>query len=358
MRTWAAQWAFVTTTVFATIAAGDPIVIDASHRLGDVPAHDGDGVAVRWVHGFFPGFPFHIEDARDLLDERAVIPAFETWCGALPYIDLGNRSVGDSLGRGAPTLLCAPFLEARDDGESTCRRLDGVPTGRYWRNGGAAMRAEGALAIREAGVYTFAFGHDDGVSLRFGATRVYEFADGTAPRVDLATVRFDAAGLYPFTLEWFDGIGGAIIDWYVSRGARERGEFSNFTFELVPTRDLYARTESACTEDCRRCAAPTPVCDRARGVCVGCDAQRGCGRCARCVAGQCVADPSRPDCAPDAGSPEGSRDAEATHDAASSPDASSAAPGAGCGCATRSPSSSGALASIALLCLRSRRRRR
>jgi hypothetical protein len=254
----------------STSVRAEVIRIDPAVRVGEVPETPGRGVPVRWVHGFFAGYPFHIEDARDLLDERAVVPAFDTWCGTLPGIDLGNGSVADSLGRSAPSLICAPFLDPTQTPEVSCRRLPHLPAGRYWRNGGAAMRARGALAVRRAGVYTFAWGHDDGVSFRVGATRVYEFPDGTGSRVDLATVSFDAPGLYPFTLEWYDTIGGALLDWYVASGDATAGDFDRARFRLVPREDLYPSALAPCTERCERCEGAAPVCDRAARRCVAC----------------------------------------------------------------------------------------
>jgi hypothetical protein len=339
------------------------IRIDPAVRVGEVPETPGRGVPVRWVHGFFAGYPFHIEDARDLLDERAVVPAFDTWCGTLPGIDLGNGSVADSLGRGAPSLICAPFLDPTQTPEVSCRRLPHVPAGRYWRNGGAAMRARGALAVRRAGVYTFAWGHDDGVSFRVGATRVYEFPDGTGSRVDLATVSFDAPGLYPFTLEWFDGIGGAVIDWYVSDGERRPGEFSNFTFALVPPTDLFPLDESDCTARCEPCGAGAPFCDRDEGRCVTCTATRGCGPCARCAGGRCERAPERSGCGGatpnDVGAVVEARDAGASEDATDG--GVTIAPGGPPGCGCRSPAGetrAGTVAWMLAAVVGSRRRRK
>ena len=346
----------------STAVRAEVIRIDPAVRVGEVPETPGRGVPVRWVHGFFAGYPFHIEDARDLLDERAVVPAFDTWCGTLPGIDLGNGSVADSLGRGAPSLICAPFLDATQTPEVSCRRLPHVPAGRYWRNGGAAMRARGALAVRRAGVYTFAWGHDDGVSFRVGATRVYEFPDGTGSRVDLATVSFDAPGLYPFTLEWFDGIGGAVIDWYVSDGERRPGEFSNFTFALVPPTDLFPLDESDCTARCEPCGAGAPFCDRDEGRCVTCTATRGCGPCARCAGGRCERAPERSGCGGatpnDVGAVVEARDAGASEDATDG--GVTIAPGGPPGCGCRSPAGetrAGTVAWMLAAVVGSRRRR-
>jgi hypothetical protein len=74
----------------ATAVRAEVIRIDPAVRVGEVPETPGRGVPVRWVHGFFAGYPFHIEDARDLLNERSLVPAFDTWCGTLPGIALGN----------------------------------------------------------------------------------------------------------------------------------------------------------------------------------------------------------------------------------------------------------------------------
>lgn len=349
--------------LLGTAAARAEVVrIDPSVRVGELPEAPGRGVPVRWVHGFFAGYPFHIEDARDLLDERAVVPAFDTWCGTLPGIDLGNGSVADSLGRGAPSLVCAPFLDATQTPEVSCRRLPHLPTGSYWRNGGAAMRARGALAVRRAGVYTFAWGHDDGVSFRVGSTRVYEFPDGTGSRVDLATVSFEQPGLYPFTLEWFDGIGGAVLDWYVADGERRAGEFSNFAFALVPTADLYPLDELDCTARCEPCGAGTPYCDRDEGRCVACTEARGCGRCARCVGGRCEPDPTLVGCGRDAINDAGAtvevRDAGTLEDASDGEAVLPPATPTGCGCRCPSGESRVGRVAWALAAVVGSRRRR
>jgi hypothetical protein len=258
------------------------------------------------VHAFFRGFPSSLPDARDLLDGRSLAPAFDAWCGVVPYVDFTNGTVLDSVGREAPTVLCLPYFDAsRQMAPHTCEPVVGLPRGGYYDGGGLVLRFEGSLAIREAGDFTLAWGHDDGVSFRLGATTVYEYNDPTGSRVDRRAIRVTQPGLYPFTLEWYDTIGGALIDWYIARGDASEGPF-DARFALVPQRDLYPSSVAPCTERCERCEGDTPVCDRGARACVACVTDAHCRPCEVCEAHRCVPVarvPGRdagPSCAPDA----------------------------------------------------------
>jgi hypothetical protein len=347
-------------------------------RVGEAPAAPGTGADAMAVLGFFRGFPSSMADARDLLDGRSVAPAFDVWCGPVPYVDFTNGTVRDSAGLEAPTALCLPFLDpAREMAPHTCAAAPGLPAGRYFQGGGLVLRIEGALAIRAAGDYTFAWGHDDGVAFRFGDTQVFEYPDPTGSRVDRRVVRAAAPGLYPFTLEWYDTIGGALLDWYVASGDATAGDFDRARFRLVPREDLYPSALAPCTERCERCEGAAPVCDRAARRCVACTRDAHCGPCSACVDQQCVPVSAAPGadggdaCAPDAGSHDaGSHDADShdagSHDAdshdAGSHDAVAAQPPVGGGCTCRAagplwhPRRVALGAAVAALLLRRRRR--
>lgn len=266
----------------------EPLAIPSEARAGDAPEARGTGASVMAVHGFFRGFPSSLADARDLLDGRSLAPAFEAWCGEVPYVDFTNGTVLDSFGRKAPTVLCLPYFDpARQVAPHSCEPLRALPQGDYYQGGDLVLRIEGSLAIREAGVYTLAWGHDDGVAFRFGETDVYEFNDPTGSRVDRRAVRIAAPGRYPFTLEWYDTIGGALLDWYIARGDASQGSFDG-RFALVPASDLYPSPAAPCTARCERCQGATPVCDRAARRCVGCAVDAQCPACQACSAHRCV----------------------------------------------------------------------
>lgn len=339
-----------------------PLEIPASSRVGDLPDAPGVGAQALFVRSSFAGFPNDLADARDLIDGTSIAPAFDLWCGLLPYVDLGNGATRDSFGREDPTLLCLPFLDpARANPAARCRALPELPTGRYYMNGGAALRVQGWLAVREAGVFTFAWGHDDGFGFDLGGVTVFEFRGGTAPRVDRRAVRFARAGLYPFRLDWFDGISGAVIDWYRAPGDLADPDAGplDARFSLVPREDLYPSGELPCTARCQRCGADEPVCDFASARCAACATDDHCGPCARCAAGACVADVTRPGCALDAGTP---LDAGAVSDGGWSFDVEAPVPGArqeeGCSCRAGSRPRSRLWWTVALVALALRRRLR
>ena len=367
MRPSLAPTALALTALALGAAAGaQPVAIPPEARLGDVPAAPGTGAKAMAVHAFFSGFPADLRDARDLLDGRSVAPAFNVWCGVVPYVDFTNAQVPDSMGRESPTALCLPFLDpGREMPPRTCRAVESLPAGRYNQGGGLALRVEGGLALRRAGLYTLAWGHDDGVGFAFADRTVFEYRDPTGSRVDRRVVRADAAGLYLFTLEWYDTVGGALLDWYIAEGDASEGPF-DARFSLVATDDLYPAGAIPCTARCERCGADAPRCDHARGRCVACDRDGDCGPCGRCDDGRCAARPGCADASVDGGdaaadAPEDVAQDAAADDGAAGADAGLAPPAPeGCACGARGESREGALGAWAAgaLALGRRRRRR
>lgn len=341
----------------ARAATAQTLEIPAELIEAPVPAAPGTGVQAMFVLGFFRGTPYNLAHARDLLAGTSFTPAFESWCGTVPMVDFTNGTTVDSLGRTAPTTLCLPFHDPMAEQPQPCRRLPGLPSGTYSTGGGAVLRLRGWLAVRAPGTYTFAWGHDDGVAFDMGNVPVFAYPDGTAPRVDRRVLRFSAAGLYPFQLDWFDSIGGALIDWYVAPGEHPEGELMAQGFHLVPTTDLYPSGALPCTRDCRRCGLPTPRCDYAASRCVACLGDHDCSRGTRCVEGACAVPPT-----PDAGLPT-DLGAPAVRDAGVDvglDGGSGAAPaGGGCACTAAGPTTAlargASLASILLLALARRR---
>lgn len=282
-------------------ARAQVIDIPTSAVAAAVPDAPGIGLQALFVRSTFGGFPPSLADARELLDGTSVAPAFDVWCGLIPYVDLTNATTVDSLGRGAPTAQCLPFLIDQTEGfASSCARLPRAPSGGYGQNGGASLRLRGRLALRAAGVYTLAWGHDDGMGFSLGGVPVFEFTGPTAPRVDRRAIRVAAPGLYDVQLEWFDGGGGALIDWYIAPGDRTDPDGGLDPFALVPPGDLYPSGALPCTSRCSACGVTAPHCDYATSQCVACTVDAHCSRCARCVAGRCEGG----DCAVDASAPQ------------------------------------------------------
>lgn len=343
----------------------EPLAIPTEARAGDAPETPGTGASAMAVQGFFHGFPSSLADARDLLEGRSVAPAFEAWCGEVPYVDFTNGTVLDSFGRKAPTALCLPYFDpARQVAPHSCEPLRGLPQGDYYQGGGLVMRIEGSLAIREAGVYTLAWGHDDGVAFRFGETVVYEFNDPTGSRVDRRAVTLPAPGRYPFTLEWYDTIGGALIDWYIARGDASQGGFDG-RFALVSRSDLYPSNTAPCTARCERCEGATPVCDRSARRCVACAVDAHCPPCEACRAHRCVPVGDAPGadagsaCAPDAGAviPDAAIDDAPMGDGARALTPGPGATGCACGAGALRPWGAGATLTLVAIVMAARRRR-
>lgn len=330
------------------------LVAPAAARVGDAPDAPGTGAAVQFYHGFFQGHPFSIEDARDMLEGRSIVPIFDVYCGMVPYVDFTNATVPDSLNRSGSPVLCLPFLTTDlGDAAAPCARVDGYPTGRYAMGGGAVMRVRGLYAAREAGTVTFAWGHDDGFTFHFGETPVFEYPGPTGSRVDRRVVQFERPGLYQFQLDWYDGVGGALIDWYVARGEQRGETLDPSVFALVSQRDLYPADGLPCTLDCQPCGAEAPRCDHARSRCVVCRSDAECGSNQRCDDGRCVPRVSAP-------SDAGQRDAGAV-DAGFDAGPMGVDPGpSGCGCSAGGVASarSAGLALVFGVYLSQRRRRR
>ncbi|MBI5514698.1 MAG: hypothetical protein HY909_13060 [Deltaproteobacteria bacterium] len=355
------------------VAQPAPVEVPWEARLAPLPRELGTGAQYRFLLAAFGGFPQDIADARDFLEGRSLAPGFHAHCGLTPYVDFTNATVRDSLGLEAPKVLCLPFLDPdRRMPAATCRPLPGAPTGRYFTNGGAVLRIEAALAVREAGPQTFAFGHDDGFSFSIAGRVVFEFPGPTGSRVDRVVVRFPRAGLYPFRLDWYDTIGGALLDWYRCPGDCAAEPFTGNAYALVDTRELYPTGTLPCAPDCAPCPASAPRCDVARGRCVACTRDPECLSCERCVDGSCVRVRDLPDAEvpagcrappPDAASPDGPPTAErppedrAPQDATEDTQRPTARP-PGCGCGVASAGRGAAAWAFALLGARRRRRRR
>lgn len=357
--------AAIALTTSPRVARAQTLDVPAELSVGPVPAAPGSGVQAMFVLGFFRGTPFNLDHARDILAGTSITPSFDRWCGMLPQVDFTNGTTVDSLGRTAPTTLCLPFRDPAAEQMQPCRPLPGLPTGTYSTGGGAVLRLRGWFAVRAPGEYTFAWGHDDGVAFDIGNLPVFAYPDGTAPRVDRRVLRFSRAGLYPFQLDWFDSIGGALIDWYVAPGEHPEGPLADGGFALVPTADLYPSDGLPCTADCQRCQAPTPRCDFSASRCVECREDRDCVRGRRCADGACVT-PVTPDAGLvfDAGAPPDVGLRDAGHDAGLDAGAGAVTPAEGCGCTVGGSRSAlapgGALASIlgvAMVRIRARRRR-
>jgi hypothetical protein len=349
--------------VGAATAAAQTVEIPATLVEGRVPAAPGTGVQAMFVLGFFAGTPYNLAHARDILAGTSITPAFDAWCGPLAQVDFSNGTTVDSLGRSAPTVRCLPFQDPRVEQVHPCQRIAGLPAGRYATSGGAVMRLRGWFAVRAPGALTFAWGHDDGMAFDVGNVPVFAYADSTAPRVDRRVLHFAAPGLYPFQLDWFDGGGNALLDWYVADGEHPDGELAAAGFRLFPTTDLYPSGALPCTADCQRCALPTPRCDYAASRCVACADDRDCAHGMRCADGACAAPVAVDAGAPDAGVIDaGVTDAGARFDAAA--DAGPAPPGVGEGCACATTGRRGARPwALGVMCglaaaLRRRRRER
>ncbi len=259
---------------------------DAYH--GSLPMASGTGAQAMCAHSLFGGYPPSLADAQEEIEGRSFVPVFDLWCGTLPYVDFTNATERDSLHEEAPVAQCLPFLDpARSHPAATCAAVPGLPTGTYYENGGMALRIEANLAVRSAGTYTLAFGHDDGFGFYLGSATLLTYPQPTGARVDMYAVHFSQPGLYGFRLDWFDQGGGAVIDWYIATGDHTRETLNARDFHLVPATDLYPSDTLPCTADCAPCPVNAPRCDVANARCVACLDDNDCPGCSSCNQGVC-----------------------------------------------------------------------
>jgi cysteine-rich repeat protein len=79
---------------------------------------------------------------------------------------------------------------------------------------GARMR--GNLHIAQAGVYTVVGRSNDGYSLRVGGVEVAGYSPVRLPRLDSRRMQFEAAGVYPIELVYWDSGGEAALNVYLA----------------------------------------------------------------------------------------------------------------------------------------------
>jgi hypothetical protein len=191
--------------------AGADVFIPAAARVTGA-------IGSRGLQGFF----YDRNDPPGVINSLAVADAIIA--GSTPTARFSARMVDYPSGPGdisfLPTLGALLGVDAGTLKPSDAVAIGASPT---------VMRLEGVIHITEdldiaPGNSTidvrFALGSDDGSRLRIGGETVISI-DGTDvffafPPQQIAVASFEAPGLYPVELVWYDHFGGVGIEWYSS----------------------------------------------------------------------------------------------------------------------------------------------
>ncbi|MBX9580646.1 MAG: PEP-CTERM sorting domain-containing protein [Gemmataceae bacterium] len=213
------------------------VLIPASASAGPVPAFSGTG-----LNGSYYAVPNGFNTLRTMADADGVIAANSptatfraTRLYYQPGLGDGSETIGDILGADAATLDPPSVANTRD---SSVWRFDGY----------IAITPDLDIdrATPEIDV-EFAIGSDDASRLRIGGVEVLLVAGpdpndqrGVFSANDFrATASFEAAGLYPVEIVWWDWYGGIYLRWYSSIPGSPDADTPAGLAGIVPTGSLY-----------------------------------------------------------------------------------------------------------------------
>jgi cysteine-rich repeat protein len=214
--------------------AGIVSVIPASQRVGfdgligspiPMSAQPGPhrGMCAKWAKAANDAVVSDIQMATALLDQSP----FYLDGGSVPLNELaGDQSQPSRRGRFFDRSV---VLELRDEvvkslspravpfpwQRDVCR-LQGLSQGKSLGEKFAG-RFRGNLHVMMPGTWTFAIRSDDGYSIQVGNVEVAAFHRGRPPRLDTRRARFEASGVYPIEVTYWDYGTSATLGVFVSQ---------------------------------------------------------------------------------------------------------------------------------------------
>jgi hypothetical protein len=184
-----------------------------------VPPNLGTGLSSRWVNGTTPADYEELDEALSFLT-----PTSFTLDGVGPVSFSNNlKPIGDFADHTA-----MPYS------------VDGVPVASGWY---LASRMTGAWAARQPGTYTFAIASDDGYRVTLAGVVILSHPQSQTFGHEATSFVVNEAGLYPITVEYFNGVQEGAIELSFAPGevpldAGVSGPVPS-VFTLVPLGDLY-----------------------------------------------------------------------------------------------------------------------
>lgn len=177
-----------------------------------------------------------------------------------------------------------------------------------------ALRLRGYLNIKDnlsGSPMTFGLNCDDACSLTIATQAIIPLADVRISTRFTKQVIFQAPGLYPLEIVYFQNASAAFLEWSRALSAEPEGSQINSldvsTFQIVPPTDLFAAITDT-NVACQECGAPGMTCATGSycgdGLCQRCTLPDHCGpscitcpaEARLCRAGQCVECASSADC--------------------------------------------------------------
>ena len=193
-------------------ASASPIVFPPPS--GPVPPSLGTGLSSYWVNGTIPSEYEELDSALSLLT-----PTSFALDGVGP-VSLSNnlKPIGDFA-----------------DHTPMPYSIDGIPEADGWY---LASRMTGAWAARQPGTYTFAIGSDDGYRVTLAGIVLLNHPQSQPFRHEGASFIVSEAGLYPITVEYFNGVQEGAVELSFAPGEVALDVDVNApvpsVFELVP----------------------------------------------------------------------------------------------------------------------------
>ncbi|MCS6912037.1 MAG: OmpA family protein [Myxococcota bacterium] len=271
-------------------AGAAPVLIRADQAVARPRRDPGQGLCGTAIHlRDTGGVAFStVEDAARLLNQPKGAGLIQDKISRLfRVINLRNADVGSGGDFSGPGTDEAYFPFSDD--------VLAVPRG---NNRNFALRLRGYLSVLRAGTVTLAAHADDAHRLLIAGTRITESDERISARVT-RQVHFEAAGLYPLEVLYFQNGSVAILEVSQAEGEQAEGSPSfidTAVFRLLPQSRLYTARSglASCTEcEAGSCPAESFCVD---GLCQPCVTSEHCGpgcnacpdRTPVCQAGRCV----------------------------------------------------------------------
>jgi hypothetical protein len=197
-------------------SASPTVVLSPS---GPVPSSLGTGLSSQWVNGSKPADYEELDTALSFLT-----PTSFALDGVGP-VSLSNnlKPLGDFANH-----MAMPYS------------VDGIPQANGWY---LASRMTGAWAARQPGTYTFALGSDDGYRVILGGVVLLNHPQSQDFHHNAASFLVTEAGLYPITVEYFNGVEEGAIELSFAPGEvaldADVSAPVPSVFALIPLSDLY-----------------------------------------------------------------------------------------------------------------------
>lgn len=216
--------ALLTMTILSSTASAQVVNVPPATRLtGTMPTGDAEGFCAQFTKGSkdVPNNS-HVMDTIaktiNLLNKTGTAPVRHdpdlTFFGIVPTLNLHDAANTNTTAEVSNDQLF-PWSKPHSSWSNQVCDSNGAGIGAS-DGERIAVRLQGNLHVRQAGIKTFAARIDDGYRLIIGGQTVVEFDGLRAARVDTVRVRFTEVGIYPIEVIYYENTDAAVLEMFVA----------------------------------------------------------------------------------------------------------------------------------------------